>query len=204
MYALDSTTIDLCLTMFPWAPFRSTKAAIKLHTLLDLRGNTLNQSGGFFVTRAKRNANIRRTASRPVDRSTGLICDQSVRLNTFYAARDYPGSLRRVRYRHPSTDKSLVFLTNNFGIPALTVCSLYRNRWQVELFFKWIKQHLRIKRFFATSQNARKRLKLDLSLHTMLQVLSVTPFEKIPLLQLFSDIPEDTKMPDDPNQLILL
>ena len=264
VYALDSTTIDLCLTMFPWAPFRSTKAAIKLHTLLDLRGNipsfihisdgklhdvnvldilipepgafyvmdrgyldfarlyTLNQSGGFFVTRAKRNTNIRRNASRPVDRSTGLICDQTVMLNTFYAARDYPGPLRRVRYRDPITDKSLVFLTNHFGIPALTVCSLYRSRWQVELFFKWIKQHLRIKRFFGTSQNAvksqvwiavatyvlvaiaRKRLKLDLSLHTMLQILSVTPFEKIPLFQLFSNIPEDAKMPDDPNQLILL
>jgi len=264
VYALDSTTIDLCLTMFPWAPFRSTKAAIKLHTLLDLRGNipsfihisdgkwhdvnvldilipepgafyvmdrgyldfarlyTLNQSGGFFVTRAKRNANIRRTASRPVDRSTGLICDQTVMLNTFYAARNYPGPLRRVRYRDPTTDKSLTFLTNNFGIPALTVCSLYRNRWQVELFFKWIKQHLRIKRFFGTSENAvksqvwiavatyvlvaiaRKRLKLDLSLHTMLQVLSVTPFEKIPLFQLFSDTPEDAKTLDVSNQLILL
>jgi len=264
VYALDSTTIDLCLTMFPWAPFRSTKAAIKLHTLLDLRGNipsfihisdgkwhdvnvldilipepgafyvmdrgyldfarlyTLNQSGGFFVTRAKRNANIRRTASRPVDRSTGLICDQTVMLNTFYAARNYPGPLRRVRYRDPTTDKSLTFLTNNFGIPALTVCSLYRNRWQVELFFKWIKQHLRIKRFFGTSENAvksqvwiavatyvlvaiaRKRLKLDLSLHTMLQVLSVTPFEKITLFQLFSDTPEDAKTLDVSNQLILL
>ena len=259
VYALDSTTIDLCLTMFPWAPFRSTKAAIKLHTLLDLRGNipsfihisdgkwhdvnvldilipepgafyvmdrgyldfarlyALNQSGAFFVTRAKRNSNIRRTASRPVDRSMGLICDQTVMLNTYYAAHDYPGALRRVRYRDPTTDKSLVFLTNHFGIPALTVCSLYRNRWHVELFFKWIKQHLRIKRFFGTSENAvksqvwiavatyvlvaiaRKRLKLDLSLHTMLQVLSVTPFEKIPLFQLFSDIPEDAKMTADPN-----
>ena len=264
VYALDSTTIDLCLTMFPWAPFRSTKAAIKLHTLLDLRGNipsfihisdgkwhdvnvldilipepgafyvmdrgyldfarlyALNQSGGFFVTRAKRNSSIRRTASRPIDRSTGLICDQTVMLNTYYAAHDYPGPLRRVRYRDPTTDKSLVFLTNHFGIPALTVCSLYRNRWHVELFFKWIKQHLRIKRFFGTSENAvksqvwiavatyvlvaiaRKRLKLDLSLHTMLQVLSVTPFEKIPLFQLLSDIPEDAKMTGDPNQLILL
>ena len=264
VYALDSTTIDLCLTMFPWAPFRSTKAAIKLHTLLDLRGNipsfihisdgkwhdvnvldiltlepgafyvmdrgyldfarlyALNQSGAFFVTRAKRNANIRRTASRPVDRSTGLICDQTVMLNTYYAAQDYPGPLRRVRFRDPTTNKSLVFLTNHFGIPALTVCSLYRNRWHVELFFKWIKQHLRIKRFFGTSENAvksqvwiavatyvlvaiaRKRLKLDLSLHTMLQVLSVTPFEKIPLFQLFSHIPEDANMSPDLNQLNLL
>ena len=264
VYALDSTTIDLCLTMFPWAPFRSTKAAIKLHTLLDLRGNipsfihisdgkwhdvnvldvllpeagafyvmdrgyldfgrlyTLHQGGGFFVTRAKRNTNIRRTAARPIDRSTGLICDQTVMLNTYYGARDYPGPLRRVRYRDPTTHKSLVFLTNHFGISALTVCSLYKSRWQVELFFKWIKQHLRIKRFFGTSENAvksqvwiavatyvlvaiaRKRLKLDLSLHTMLQVLSVTPFEKIPLFQLFSDIVEDPNMTTAPNQLNLL
>lgn len=264
VYALDSTTIDLCLTMFPWAPFRSTKAAIKLHTLLDLRGAipsfihisdgkwhdvnvldilipeagafyvmdrgyldfarlyALNQSGGFFVTRSKRNSNIRRTASRAIDRSTGLICDQTVMLNNFYAARDYPGPLRRVRYRDPTTQKSLVFLTNHFGIPALSVCALYKSRWQVELFFKWIKQHLRIKRFFGTSENAvksqvwiavatyvlvaiaRKRLNLDLSLHTMLQVLSVTPFEKIPLFQLFSDIDEDPNMPTGPNQLNLL
>jgi transposase len=264
VYALDSTTIDLCLTLFPWAPFRSTKAAIKLHTLLDLRGAipsfihisdgkwhdvkvldllipeagafyvmdrgyldfarlyTLHQSGGSFVTRAKRNSNIRRVGSRAVDHSTGLICDQSVMLNNFYAARDYPGQLRRVRYRDPTTNKSLVLLTNHFGIPALSVCALYKSRWQVELFFKWIKQHLRIKRFFGTSENAvksqvwiavatyvlvailRKRLKLDLSLHTILQVLSVTPFEKIALIQLFYDIEEDPKMTRDANQLILL
>lgn len=264
VYAQDSTTIDLCLTLFPWAPFRSTKAAIKLHTLLDLRGAipsfihisdgkwhdvnvldilipeagafyvmdrgyldfgrlyALHQSGGFFVTRAKRNSNIRRIASRPIDRSTGLICDQSVMLNNFYAAQDYPGQLRRVRYRDPITNKSLVFLTNHFGIPALSVCALYKSRWQVELFFKWIKQHLRIKRFFGTSENAvksqvwiaiatyvlvaiaRKRLNVDLSLHTMLQVLSVTPFEKIPLFQLFSDTAEDPNMPHDDNQLNLL
>jgi hypothetical protein len=264
VYALDSTTIDLCLTLFPWAPFRSTKAAIKLHTLLDLRGAipsfihisdgkwhdvnvldilipeagafyvmdrgyldfarlyALHQSGGFFVTRAKRNSNIRRIAARPIDRSTGLICDQSVMLNNFYAARDYPGPLRRVRYRDPTTNKSLVFLTNHFGIPALSICALYKSRWQVELFFKWIKQHLRIKRFFGTSENAvksqvwiavatyvlvaisRKRLNLDLSLHSMLQVLSVTPFEKIPLFQLFSDIAEDPNIMSDANQLKLL
>jgi hypothetical protein len=264
VYALDSTTIDLCLTLFPWAPFRSAKAAIKLHTLLDLRGAipsfihisdgkwhdvnvldvlipeagafyvmdrgyldfarlyALHQSGGFFVTRAKRNSNIRRIASREVDRNTGLICDQSVMLNTFYAARDYPGHLRRVRYRDPTTRKSLVFLTNHFGIPALSVCALYKSRWQVELFFKWIKQHLRIKRFFGTSENAvksqvwiavstyvlvaiaRKRLNVDLSLHSMLQVLSVTPFEKMPLFQLFSDTAEDPNMPRDDNQLNLL
>jgi hypothetical protein len=264
VYALDSTTIDLCLTLFPWAPFRSTKAAIKLHTLLDLRGQipsfihisdgkwhdvnvldilipeagafyvmdrgyldfkrlyALHQSGGYFVTRAKRNSNIRRIASRPVERSTGLVCDQTVMLNNFYAAKDYPGQLRRVRYRDPTTRKSLVFLTNHFGIPALSVCALYKSRWSVELFFKWIKQHLRIKRFFGTSENAvksqvwiavstyvlvaiaRKRLKVDLSLHTMLQVLSVTPFEKIPLCQLFSNTDEDPNMSHDDNQLNLL
>jgi Transposase DDE domain len=182
----------------------------------------LHQSGGFFVTRAKRNTNIRRIASRAIDRSTGLICDQSVMLNTFYVARDYPGPLRRIRYRDPTTHKSLVFLTNHFGIPALSVCALYKSRWSVELFFKWIKQHLRIKRFFGTSENAvksqvwiavstyvlvaiaRKRLNVDLSLHTMLQVLSVTPFEKIPLFQLFSDTDEDPNMPRDDNQLNLL
>jgi Domain of unknown function (DUF4372)/Transposase DDE domain len=264
VYALDSTTIDLCLTLFPWAPFRSTKAAIKLHTLLDLRGNIpsfihisdgkwhevnvldllipeagafyvmdrgyldferlyrLHQSGGFFVTRAKRNMNARRVSSSPIDRSTGLICDQRVMLNNYYAAKEYPGPLRRIRFKDPATGKSLVFLTNHFGIPALSVCALYKSRWQVELFFKWIKQHLRIKQFFGTSENAvksqvwiavatyvlvaivRKRLKLDLSLHTMLQILSVTPFEKIPLIQLFSDIEGNLNMPRNDNQLILL
>ena len=264
VYALDSTTIDLCLTLFPWAPFRSAKGAIKVHTLLDLRGQipsfihisdgkwhdvnvldilipeagafyvmdrgyldfarlyTLHQSGGFFVTRAKRNTNIRRIVSRPVERSTGLVCDQTVMLNNFYAAKDYPGQLRRVRYRDPTTRKSLVFLTNHFGIPAQSVCALYKSRWQVELFFKWIKQHLRIKRFFGTSENAvksqvwiavstyvlvaiaRKRLNVNLSLHSMLQVLSVTPFEKIPLFQLFSDTDEDPNMPHNDNQLNLL
>lgn len=264
VYALDSTTIDLCLSLFPWAPFRSAKAAIKLHTLLDLRGNIpsfihisdgkwhdvnvldllipeagafyvmdrgyldfqrlhrLHQSGGYFVTRAKRNMNCQRLHSTPIDRSTGLICDQRVMLKGFYTAQDYPEPLRRVRYKDPVTDKSLVFLTNHFGIPALSVCALYKSRWQVELFFKWIKQHLRIKRFFGTSENAvksqvwiavatyvlvailRKRLKLELSLHTMLQVLSVTPFEKIPLIQLFSDIEENPNMTRDDNQLNLL
>ena len=264
VYALDSTTIDLCLTLFPWAPFRSTKAAIKLHTLLDLRGqipsfihisdgklhdvnvldilipeagafyvmdrgyldfkrlHTLHQSGGYFVTRAKRNSKFRRIAARPVERNTGLVCDQTVMLKGFYAAKDYPGQLRRVRYRDPTTRKSLVFLTNHFGIPALSVCALYKSRWSVELFFKWIKQHLRIKRFFGTSENAvksqvwiavstyvlvaiaRKRLNVNLSLHSMLQVLSVTPFEKIPLIQLFSDTDEDRIMPHDDNQLNLL
>jgi hypothetical protein len=264
VYALDSTTIDLCLSLFPWAPFRSAKAAIKLHTLLDLRGNIpsfihisdgkwhdvnvldllipeagafyvmdrgyldfqrlhrLHQSGGYFVTRAKRNMNCQRLHSTPIDRSTGLICDQRVMLKGFYTAQDYPEPLRRVRYKDPVTDKSLVFLTNHLGIPALSVCALYKSRWQVELFFKWIKQHLRIKRFFGTSENAvksqvwiavatyvlvaivRKRLKLQVSLHTMLQVLSVTPFEKIPLIQLFSDIEENPNMAREDNQLNLL
>jgi len=264
VYALDSTTIDLCLTLFPWAPFRSTKAAIRLHTLLDLRGAipsfihisdgkwhdvnvldllipeagafyvmdrgyldldrlyVLHQSGGYFVTRAKRGMNFKRVQSTPVDRRTGLICDQSVTLNNHDAARDYPGHLRRVRYKDPKTGKSLVFLTNHFGIPALSVCALYKSRWQVELFFKWIKQHLRIQRFFGTSENAvksqvwiavatyvlvaivRKRLHLDLSLHSMLQVLSVTPFEKIPLFQLFSDTAKDEHITRDSKQLNLL
>src|SRR6202522_2303741 len=183
VYALDATTIDLCLSVFPWAPFRTTKAAVKLHTLLDLRGQipsfihisdgklhdvnvldilipeagafyvmdrgyldfkrlyTLHQSGGYFVTRAKRNSKVRRIAARPVERSTGLVCDQTVMLKGFYVAKDYPGQLRRVRYRDPTTRKSLVFLTNHFGIPALSVCALYKSRWSVELFFKWIKQH---------------------------------------------------------------
>src|SRR5580658_7269058 len=182
--------------MFPWAPFRSTKAAVKLHTLLDLRGSiptfihisdgkmhdvnvldlllieagafyimdrgyldferlyALDQAGGFFITRAKRNLDARRVYSAPVDRDTGLICDQTVALNGFYAAKHYPAYLRRIRYRDPETGKNLVFLTNQFGLPALTICALYRCRWQVELFFKWIKQHLRIKRFYGTSENA--------------------------------------------------
>src|SRR5271166_3158990 len=196
VYALDATTIDLCLSMFPWAPFRSTKAAVKLHTLPDLRGSiptfihisdgkmhdvnvldlllieagafyimdrgyldferlyALDQVGGFFVTRAKQNLDARRLYSAPVDRDTGLICDQTIALNGFYAAKHYPGQLRRIRYRDPETGKNLVFLTNQFALPAPTICALYRCRWQVELFFKWIKQHLRIKRFYGTSENA--------------------------------------------------
>ena len=243
VYALDATTIDLCLSMFPWAPFRSTKAAVKLHTLLDLRGSiptfihisdgklhdvnvldlliieagafyimdrgyldferlyALDQAGGFFVTRAKRNLDARRLYSATVDRSTGLISDQTIALNGFYAAKHYPGHLRRICYRDPQTRKRLVFLTNQFALPALTICALYKSRWSVELFFKWIKQHLRIKRFYGTSENAvrtqiwiaisvyvlvaiiKKQLKLDVSLHTLLQILSVTLFEKLPLQQ---------------------
>ena len=247
VYALDATTIDLCLSMFPWAPFRSTKAAVKLHTLLDLRGSiptfihisdgklhdvnvldliiieagavyimdrgyldferlyALDQARGFFVTRAKRNLDARRLYSAPVDRSTGVSSDHTIALNGFYAAKHYPAHLRRIRYRDPVTGKVLVFLTNQFALPALTICALYKCRWQVELFFKWIKQHLRIKRFYGTSENAvrtqiwiavsvyvlvaiiKKQLKLDSSLHTLLQILSLTLFEKLPLQQLVAE-----------------
>jgi transposase len=261
---LDSTTIDLCLSLFPWAPFRDTKAAIKLHTLLDLRGaipafifisdgklhdvnvldillpepgafyvmdrgyldferlHALHQAGSFFVTRAKSNFKCTRIYSSPVDRATGLICDQQIELTVFYSRRGYPERLRRIRYKDPETGKTLVFLTNHFGIPAASVCMLYKSRWQVELFFRWIKQHLRIKRFFGTSENAvksqvwiavatyvlvaivKKQLNLGLSLHAMLQILSVTPFEKIPLPQLLTNMaPMEETIPPN-NQMILL
>ena len=263
VYALDATTIDLCLTLFPWASFRATKAAVKLHTLLDLRGAIpafihisdgklhdvnvldllipepgafyvmdrgyldferlyrLHQAGSFFVTRAKSNFKCKRLYSRPVDRSTGLLCDQDVELTVFYSQQSYPARLRRIRYRD-AEGRDLVFLTNHMSLPALTVCELYRLRWQVELFFKWIKQHLRIKRFFGISENAvktqvwiavsvyvlvaiiRKRLDLDMSLHSMLQILSVTPFEKVSLLQLFTDTEPPTDSLVDGNQLSLL
>ena len=198
VYALDSTTIDLCLSLFDWAPFRSTKAAVKMHTLLDLRGAIpafihvsdgklgdvnvldilpleagafyimdrgyldfarlfkLHQSGAFFVTRAKRGMNARRVYSSATDRATGVICDQRIALNGFYVRRDYPEHLRRVKFKDPESGKTLVFLTNNMTLPPLTIAALYKSRWQVELFFKWIKQHLRIKRFLATSENAVK------------------------------------------------
>lgn len=247
VYALDSTVIDLCLSMFPWALFRSTKAAIKLHTLLDLRGAIpsfihisdgklhdvnvldlllpeagafyvldrgyldferlylLDQAGAFFVIRAKRDISARRLYSAPVDRSTGLICDQTIALNSFYAAKAYPAHLRRIRYRDPDSGKSLGFLTNHTLSPALTICALYRSRWEIELFFRWIKQHLRIKRFYGTSENAvktqiwiavavyvlvaiiKKELNMNVSLHTLLQILSVTLFEKISLQQVLED-----------------
>jgi len=253
VYALDATTIDLCLSLFDWAPFRSTKAAVKMHTLLDLRGaiptfihisdgkmhdvNVLDillieagafyvmdrgyldfarwykvhQAGAFFVTRAKRGMDARRVYSAPTDRSTGVICDQMIALNGFYAAKDYPEQLRRIRYQDPETGKSLVFLTNNTTLPPLTIAALYKSRWQVELFFKWIKQHLRIKKFLGTSENAvktqiwcavatyvliaivKKELQLDPSLYTLLQILSVSVFEKNELasaFQLSSALPE--------------
>jgi hypothetical protein len=238
VYALDSTTIDLCLSLFDWAPFRSTKAAVKMHTLLDLRGNIpafihisdgkmgdvkvldillveagafyimdrgyvdfarlykLHQGGAFFVTRAKRNMNARRVYSTQTDRETGVICDQLIALNGFYVAQEYPEHLRRIRFKDPESGRTLVFLTNNTALPPLTIAALYKSRWQVELFFKWIKQHLRIKRFLGTSENAvktqiwsavstyvliaivKKELHLDASLYTLLQILSVSVFEK--------------------------
>ena len=263
VYALDATTIDLCLSVFPWAHFRSTKAAVKLHTLLDLRGAiptfihisdgkmhdvnvldlllpeagafyvmdrgyvdfsrlfTLHQGSAFFVIRAKSNLQYRRLYSRPVDKSLGLRCDQTVRLTGFYAARDYPEKLRRIKYHDLKTGKTLVFLTNNFSLPAMTIANLYRCRWQVELFFKWIKQHLRIKSFYGTTDNAvktqiwiavsvyvqvaiiKKRLNLDASLYTILQILSVTIFENIPLDQLLMNNEFTQDNADSPNQLIL-
>jgi hypothetical protein len=245
VYALDSTTIDLCLSVFPWAHFRSTKAAVKMHTLLDLRGSipsfihisdgklhdvhaldllipeagafyvmdrgyvdfarlhVLHLAGSFFVTRVKSNMDAHRIYSSATDRSTGVICDQAIALDGFYTRQDYLEHLRRIRFKDPESGKTLVFLTNQMTLPALTICALYKNRWQVELFFKWIKQHLRIKRFFGTSENAvksqiwiavsvyvlvaivKKRLNLDASLYTLLQILSVTLFEKMPLQQAF-------------------
>jgi hypothetical protein len=241
VYALDATTIDLCLSLFPWAPFRSTKAAVKLHTLLDLRGNiptfihisdgitheisvldmltteagafyvmdrgyldferlfAMHQAGAFFVTRAKRGMDAHRVYSMPVDRSAGVICDQRIALDGFYVSKDYPEQLRRIRFKDPDSGKMLVFLTNNTALPALTIAALYKSRWQVELFFKWIKQHLRIKRFIGTSENAvktqiwcavatyvliaivKRELQMEASLYTMLQILSVSVFEKTPI-----------------------
>ena len=263
VYALDASTIDLCLSLFPWASFRRTKAAVKLHTLLDLQGNIpafvhisdgklhdvnvldmllpeagafyimdrayldfarlhhLHHRGSFFVLRAKSNTRLRRLYSRPVDRATGLVCDQVVRPSGVHSATDYPDQLRRIRYRDAERDKTLVFLTNNFVLPALTITELYRARWQVELFFKWIKQHLRIKSFFGTSENAvktqiwiavsvyvlvaiiRKRLKLEQSLYTILQILSLTMFEKTLLNQMFDPDHPQSQLPDHTNQLNL-
>ena len=263
VYALDATTIDLCLSLFPWAKFRTTKAAVKLHTLLDLRGAIpsfihisdgklhevnvldmllpepgafyvmdrgyldferlyrLDQAGSFFVTRTKSNFRFKRVYSHPVDRSTGLLCDQEIELIVFYSQQGYPARLRRIRYRD-AEGRRLVFLTNHMTLPPLTVCELYRSRWQVELFFRWIKQHLRIRAFYGTSENAvktqvwiavavyvlvaiiRKRLNLELSLHEMLQILSVTPFEKTPLFQLLTQSATNGNINVDPNQLILL
>jgi hypothetical protein len=263
VYALDATTIDLCLSVFPWAHFQSTKAAIRLHTLLDLRGNIptfihisdgklhevsvldqllpeagafyimdrgfldferlyhFHQAGSFFVTRAKSNTRLQRRYSHPVDRSSGLLCDQTVFLTGQYTPRTYQAPLRRIRFRDRQSNKSLTLLTNNFNLPAFTIAELYRCRWQVELFFKWIKQHLRIRAFFGTSENAvksqiwiavsvyvlvaivKKRLQLPGSLYQNLQVLSLTMFERMPLNQLLSKVAIDDGHIDSGKQLSL-
>lgn len=263
VYAFDSTTIDLCLALFPWARFRRHKAAVKLHTLLDLRGNIpsfiqitegkvhdvnvlddlipepgsfyildrgyldferlyrLHQALAFFVIRSKSNFKFRRLYSHTIDKSTRLISDQTIMLTVYYSTQAYPEKLRRIRYFDIETGKRLSFLTNNFLLPALTIAQLYKCRWQVELFFKWIKQHLRIKAFYGTSENAvktqiwiavsvyvlvaiiKKRLGLDLSLYTILQILSVTLFEKTPMLQVLTNFDSETEQRESPNQLLL-
>ena len=262
-YALDSTTIDLCLSLFPWALFRTTKSAVKMHTLLDLRGNiptfihisdgklgdvnvldvlvlevgaiyvmdrgyldfarlyVMHQAQAFFVTRAKSNTKFRRVYSALVDRTTGVICDQTIALTGATSRKDYPEHLRRIRFKDPETGKTLIFLTNNFALPAATICALYKSRWQVELFFKWIKQHLRIKKFYGTSENAvksqiwiavsvyvlvaivKKRLNLDASLYTLLQIFSLTLFEKMPIQQAFAGNTAFQKQDETNNQLNL-
>ena len=263
VYALDATTIDLCLSVFPWAHFRTTKAAVKMHTLLDLRGSipsfihisdgklhdvhaldmlmpeagaiyvmdrayvdftrlrVLHRAGAFFVPRAKSNTDAHRLSPAPTDRTTGIICDQTISLDGPQTRRSYPEHLRRIRLRDPETGKTLVFITNNFALAAATICALYKSRWQVELFFKWIKQHLRIKRFYGTSENAvktqiwiavsvyvlvaivKKRLDLDRSLYTLLQVLSLTLFEKMPLHQALARDENRCNHPQITNQLNL-
>jgi hypothetical protein len=263
LYALDSTTIDLCLSLFPWAKFRRYKAAVKMHTLLDLHGNiptfirvtsgnvhdvnlldeilpeagafyvmdrayidfqrlfVFTLSSAFFVVRTKSNVLLQRRYSHPVDKSTGVRSDQTVILTSFESASVYPDALRRVSYFDAETNKRLKFLTNNFALPALTIAQIYKCRWQVELFFKWIKQHLRIKAFYGTSENAvktqiwiavsvyvlvaiiRKRLRLEASLYQTLQILSVTLFEKTPILCVLQAIDVDTNFTENVNQLIL-
>jgi len=262
-YALDSSTIDLCLSVFPWAHFRRTKAAIKLHTLLDLRGNiptfihitdgklhdlqvldilipepgsiyimdrgyldfarlfAMHQNTAFFVIRAKSNLKFRRIYSHPIDKNTGIKCDQTIRLTGFYPAKEYPEKLRRIKFYDQQSGRSFVFLTNNFLLPATTIANLYRCRWQVELFFKWIKQHLKIKAFYGTSENAvktqiwiavsvyvlvaivKKRLKLEISLYTILQILSVTVFNRTPLYHMFTDTEYKNQITSNHNQLKL-
>jgi len=263
VYALDSTTIDLCLSVFPWARFRSKKAAIKMHTLLDVRGpiptfievsagklhdvnildtitpepgsfyvmdrayvdfqrlHVFHCGGAFFVTRTKKGIQLRRRYSHDVDSSTGLRSDHTVVLASAGSSKHYPDPLRRIHYYDTGQDRHLRFLTNNFDLPALTVCLLYKSRWQVELFFKWIKQHLRIKAFYGYSENAvktqiwiavsiyvlvaivKKRLALESSLHEILQVLSVTLFEQVPVLQVFGELESQEKSDVISNQLTL-
>ena len=255
VFALDSTTIDLCLGRFFWASFRQSKAAVKMHVLLDIRGNIpefivitdgkvndvnildaikylagafyimdrgyvdfdrlyrLHQSQAFFVTRAKRRLRFSVAVSREVDKTTGLRCDPSIRLTGFYPKKNYPEVIRRIKYRDPETDKGLVFLTNNFALPALTIAELYRQRWQVELFFKWIKQHLRIKKFYGYSENAvrtqlwiavavycllviiRKELRAERELHEIQEILSASVFQKMPILQAFSNVETKIERP---------
>jgi Transposase DDE domain/Domain of unknown function (DUF4372) len=263
VYALDSTTIDLCLSLFPWARFRQAKGAVKMHTLLNLQGNIpefilisdgklhdvnvldhlvpapgayyvmdrgyldfarlhqLHQAKAYFVTRAKSNFTFQRRYSHEVDKTTGVQCDQTIVLETYYSFQGYPEPLRRIRFHDRSLDKRLVFLTNDFSLPATTVAALYKARWQIELFFKWIKQHLRIKSFYGTNQNAvkaqiwiavsvyllvaiaKKRLRVESSLYTILQILSLSIFEKTPLIELFSTSNYQNPQPPCSNQLQL-
>ena len=263
VYALDSTTIDLCLKLFPWARFRRRKAAIKMHTLFDIRASVptlaiithgkvhdvnilddlifepgsiyavdrgyldftrlhrIHQSSAFFITRAKKNFRFNRICSHPVDKASGVQCDQTILLHGFYPRQAYPDRLRRIRYLDPESGRLLVFLTNNFLLPPLIIAILYRYRWRVELFFKWIKQHLRIKAFYGTTENAvktqiwiaisiyvliaivKKQLKLESSLYTILQILSVTVFQKTPILQALSDIECESESCENYNQLML-
>lgn len=263
VYALDSTTIDLCLSLFPWAQFRKRKAAIKLHTLLDLRGsiptfirltdglihdvNILDELipepgcfyimdrgyldfgrlyiielfHAFFIIRAKSNLRFRRLYSHPIDKATGMRCDQTIVLTGINSSMNYPEKLRRVRFFDEEKNKRLTFLTNNFILSSITIAQLYKCRWQIELFFRWIKQHLRIKSFYGTSENAvktqiwiaisvyllvaiiKKRLNLDMSLYTFLQILSVTAFEKVSILQVLRDFNDTIQQEDKSKQLIL-
>ena len=263
VYALDSTTIDLCITLFPWAKFRKTKGAVKLHTLLDLQNNipsyiyitdgsvhdvnvldyliteigayyvidkgyidfgrlySLHLNKSYFITRAKTNMQFRRIYSHQIDKSTGLICDQTITLRNYSVSKDYPEKLRRIKYFNDEKNKRFVFITNNFSLPAITIANLYKQRWQIELFFKWIKQHLRIKSFYGNSPNAvktqiwiaistfvllaivKKRLKIDQTLYTFLKVLSISIFEKTPIFQLFTNDNYTIDDHDDPNQLFL-
>lgn len=263
VYALDSTTIDLCISLFPWAKFRSTKAAIKLHTLLNLQGDipeyiwisdgklhdvnildcllplpgayyvmdrayldferlyVLHQAKSHFVIRAKRNFKFTRRYSHEADKAAGVQCDQTVLLDTFYSAQGYPEPLRRIRYYDAELDKRLVFLTNDFVLPATTIAALYKSRWRVELFFKWIKQHLRIKCFYGTSENAvklqiwtavstyllvailKKELRISLPLYTILQILSLIQFEKMPMFEALTANGMDVKEPNSSKQLFL-
>jgi hypothetical protein len=263
VYALDSTIIDLCLSLFPWAKFRKHKGGIKLHTLLDVQTSiptfiyltpanvhdvnildilipeagafyvmdrgyvdfarlySLHLNNSFFVTRAKSNFRFNRIYSHAVDRTTGIICDQTINITGFYQSRDYPDKLRRIKYYDKQTDKRLVFLTNNFQLKTLLIAKIFKERWQIELFFKWIKQHLRIKSFYGTTPNAvktqiwiavsvyllvaivKKRLNINLSLYTFLQILSISIFEKSPILQLINEIDYESKIYDSSNQLNL-